>query len=250
MPSSLAKDLASNTSDASIKAATTFSQSVAASWSAGHGPCVLGAYLIGSLAHGGFSGRYSDVDMALIMDAADSTAINKVRLIANAVSPNFATRLSLFWTDRLFSVGRFPPLDRIDYLDHAVALVERVRIRPARPSLEEVRSYLRGTPFSEWAASVRRFSALDELTADDGKRYLRTLLYPARLVFSWMTGGVASNDDAVGFVSKQARIGLDIGLIECALACRHSGEDPLLLFTARKGLLQQLAACERLLATS
>jgi hypothetical protein len=34
---------------------------------------LLGAYLIGSLAHGGFSRRYSDIDMALVTEAGLSS---------------------------------------------------------------------------------------------------------------------------------------------------------------------------------
>ena len=57
-------------------------------------------------------------------------------------SPDLAPKLSLFWTDRSFTIGRFPPLDRLDYLDHAQPLIERERAAPPRPSLDEVRAYL------------------------------------------------------------------------------------------------------------
>jgi hypothetical protein len=48
--------------------------------------------------------------------------------------------------NRHFSLGRFPPLDRIDYIDHAVVLAERERVRPVRPTLEEIQHYLVGAP--------------------------------------------------------------------------------------------------------
>jgi hypothetical protein len=38
-------------------------------WQAALGTELLGAYLIGSLAHAGFSRRYSDVDTAVVMEA-------------------------------------------------------------------------------------------------------------------------------------------------------------------------------------
>ena len=38
-------------------------------------------------------------------------------------------------------------LDRIDYIDHTVALMERERVRPVRPTLEEMQRYLAGAPF-------------------------------------------------------------------------------------------------------
>ena len=60
-----------------------------------------------------------------------------------ARSADWGTKVSVFWADRNFSLGRFPPLDRIDYLDHAIALIERERLRPPRPTLDEIRRYLR-----------------------------------------------------------------------------------------------------------
>ncbi len=232
-------------------AAIAFARSAAASWSARNGDRLLGAYLIGSLAHGGFSRRYSDIDLALVVEDADALTIEQMRSDAGAVSSELAAKLSLFWTDRRFSTGRFPPLDRVDYLDHAVALRERERVLPVRPSLEEIRAYLRGAPFSGWAGSARHFAALDRLDAGESKRYLRTLLYPARLVFSWMTGGVASNDDAVAFLSHgDLPRGLDVASIERALDCRRSAGDPGTLFSARTVLAQQVAFCERLMALS
>jgi hypothetical protein len=87
---------------------------------------LLGAYLIGSLAHGGFSRRYSDIDMALVTEAGLSPqTLDHLRSKAAMLSANWGAKLSVFWTDRHFKLGRFPPLDRIDYIDHAVVLMER-----------------------------------------------------------------------------------------------------------------------------
>ena len=77
--------------------------------------------------------------------------LDRVRSNASAESADWGPKLSVFWADRRFSLGRFPPLDRIDYLDHAVALMERQRARPMRPSLEEVQRYLGDAPFTNWA---------------------------------------------------------------------------------------------------
>jgi predicted nucleotidyltransferase len=77
---------------------------------------LLGVYLIGSLAHGGFSRRYSDVDMALVTEAGLSPQIlDRVRNEAAALSAEWESKLSIFWADRHFSVGRFRPLDLMDY---------------------------------------------------------------------------------------------------------------------------------------
>ena len=208
---------------------------------------LLGAYLIGSLAHGGYNPRYSDIDMALTTAAGlVSTAIDEMRIAANEISPRLAPSLSLFWTDRHFVVGRFPLLDRLDYLDHAVVLIEHEHVQPPRPTLDEVRSYLRGAPFHNWAENARRFASCDVLDPKDHKSYLRALLYPARFIYSWIRGGVASNDEAVAFLPGRAPRGLDIDLITHALQCRHAESDPVALFSARKLLLTQVEACARL----
>src|SRR5450432_1723608 len=76
---------------------------------------LLGAYLIGSLAHAGFSRRYSDIDIALVTTAGLSVqALDRMRSEAVALSADWGPKVSVFWTDRHFALGRFPPLDRID----------------------------------------------------------------------------------------------------------------------------------------
>lgn len=230
-------------------AAIAFARSLAASW-ARDAAGVLGIYLIGSLAHGGFCRRYSDVDVALILDSRDTAAIEKMRSDAKAASSEFAAKLSLFWTDREFSTGRFPLLDRIDYLDHAVPIAERERVIPSRPSLDEVRTCLRGDPFSKWARAALHFAGLDALDPADNKHYLRCLLYPARFAFTWMTGRVASNDDAVTFLSGwPPSRELNIAPMEQALECRRSAGIPETLFAERTSLLQHVEFCERLIAS-
>jgi predicted nucleotidyltransferase len=205
---------------------------------------LAGIYLIGSLAHGGYSARYSDIDMALVTE--DPLAAGEIDLVnekAALHSAAFAERLSLFWADENFSAGRFPPLDRIDYLDHGVPLLERRRAMPVRPVLPEVQSYLGAEPLQNWSRQAMRFSSLEELTAEDHKGYLRTLLYPARFLYSWETGKVASNDDAVAYVERRNLIGSDIDIVVRTLRCRNDGTDPALLFLERQKLRRLLSIC-------
>lgn len=227
--------------------AREFACTLCAQWQSALGGGVLGIYCIGSLAHGGFSRRYSDIDLAIILqEPIAPAAVDALRTGAAKVSAELAAKLSIFWTDRSFAVGRFPVLDRIDYLDHAVALMERERVTPQRPSLAEVRAYLAGPPFGNWRNEVARFAASDALDPKDRKSYLRALLYPARLFYSWTTGRMASNDDAVTFLTGCAPLDFDTALIEQALACRRAGDDPDGLFSARAALLRQVTVCERL----
>jgi hypothetical protein len=213
------------------------------------GADLLGAYLMGSLAHAGFSRRYSDIDIALVtMAGLSAQTLDRLRSDAVTLSADWGPKVSVFWTDRQFSLGRFPPLDRLDYLDHAVALVERECVRPARPTLEEIHHYLRGAPFASWAARARSFAAAETLEPKDHKAYLRTLLYPGRFCYSWMTGLMGSNDDAVAFLKESHAAGLDVSSLECALQCRQSAADPDTLFPARKVLPPQIDACVALIS--
>jgi hypothetical protein len=230
-------------------AAIDFSRRLVPHWQKALGAELLGAYLIGSLGHAGFNRRYSDIDIALVTTAGLSPqALDHLRRDALVLSADWGPKVSIFWADRHFSVGRFPPLDRIDYLDHAVALMERECERPARPTLEEIRNYLSGAPFENWAERARSFATAETLEPKDRKAYLRTLLYPARFCYSWLTGLIGSNDDAMAFLSKKDIAGLDIGVIECALQCRQNAADPDALFPARKVLPSQVDACAALLS--
>ena len=228
--------------------ALEFAHAMAAFWEEQLGPRLLGFYLIGSLAHGGFNRRYSDIDLALVAESGLSeTSLDRARAHGVSISPELASKLSLFWSDRRFSAGRFPPLDRVDYLDHAVALVERESVCPERPSVDDIRAYLRGAPFAIWAERAARFATLDRLEAEDHKPYLRALLYPARFVYSWSTGRMASVDDAVAYLDECRPAGLDIGLVARALRCRSRSADPDDLFGERKSLPGQVDACRRLI---
>ena len=221
-----------------------FVRHVAELWDEHLGERLAGIYLIGSLAHGGYSARYSDIDIVLIAtEGVDGGDIAHVAGKAAGKWPILASALSLFWADEGFSKGRFPPLDRIDYLDYGQPLLQRRRLLPQRPTLAEVRSYLSGEPFGKWSRQVARFIALDALAAADHKSFLRTLLYPARFLYSWETGGVASNEDAVAYVESRGLAGPDADLIARALRCREAGDDPLPLFPERQNLLRLVDVC-------
>jgi len=228
--------------------ATDFARRSAALWRQVLGYELLGVYAIGSLAHGGFSARYSDVDVAVITEnGITQPVLDRVKGEAASLSADWGPKLSLFWSDRNFTVGRFPPLDRIDYLDHAVALTERERVRPARPSLDEVRRYLGSAPFDAWAEQAGRFAAAEALGPKDRKAYLRTQLYPARFCFSWITGRMGSNDQAVAFLTAAPPARLDTGLLARVLQCRQADADPDALFAERALLPAQVEACVALM---
>jgi hypothetical protein len=238
--------------DAAVAAkAVDLVRAVAPRWQAALGDELLGIYLLGSLAHGGFSRRYSDIDVALITESGVSAqALEQLRAQAAQVAPGLAGKLSFFWTDRDFGIGRFPPLDRIDYLDQAVIVSEREHVSPPRPTLTDVRAYLTGIPFSNWMAAAETFAGADALAPKAHKSYLRALLYPARFFVSFMTARMVSNDDAVAYLDDNAPPGLDVGLVTRALACRRAAADPDALFPERVTLPRQVAACAAFVAES
>src|SRR5262245_45216772 len=70
-------------------------------WYESLGDRLLGVYLLGSLAHGGFSRRYSDVDVALI--SSDGLAPSELQGLTSQVATQFleiVQPVSIFWADR------------------------------------------------------------------------------------------------------------------------------------------------------
>ena len=125
-------------------------------------------------------------------------------------------------------------------LDEALAMVSLTDAEKTAIRYDE--------PFETWAGNATAFAALEKLEPDNHKPYLRAHLYPARLVYSWMTGRMASNDDAVAFVDRHRPDGLDVGLVSRALQCRSEARDPDILFADRTSLPRQVDACARLIA--
>jgi predicted nucleotidyltransferase len=243
--------MAAATDELAADEARDFARALSARWQDRLGAELLGIYLLGSLAHGGFSRRYSDIDIGVTSEAGlTPEQFDAMRGDGAALSPALASKVSIFWTDRTFAAGRFPPLDRIDYIDHGVTLFERERITSARPGLAEIRSYLCGKPFEGWAQGAAQFAALATLEPKSHKPYLRAQLYPARFVYSFMTGRMGSNDAAVAWLKDHPPLGLNIALIAQALDCRRAAADPVALFAARTALPRQVAACVALISES
>jgi len=87
-----------STTDTSAQAtAVDFARRIVPFWQAAVGSELLGVYLIGSLAHGGFSQRYSDIDMAVVTETGISPqTLDHVRSQAAATSANWGAKLSVF----------------------------------------------------------------------------------------------------------------------------------------------------------
>jgi hypothetical protein len=188
------------------------------------GSRLIAAYALGSLAHGGFSALVSDVDLGLILDdplrAKDHVTIRQVARFVKAGGSELDQRLSVFWGTPVTLPGRghggrFPPLDRLDLLDHGRLLTGRdVRSVVARPGGAELLvagaefalGYLgaEGTGLPDrlrgWARLRRRDGdALDEirtpsrLVARGPRRLTKIVLFPVRFLFTAQTGQVGTN---------------------------------------------------------
>jgi hypothetical protein len=218
-------------------------------WHEGLGDRLLGVYLLGSLAHGGFSRRYSDIDVALISN--DWLAPSELQGLTSQVAtqfPEIMQPVPIFWADANFSLGRFPPLDRIDYLDHGVPLFQARHVVPARPDLRDVRAYLSGEPLQKWSKEVNRLVNANELTTRDYKPYIRAALYGVRFIYSWKTGGVTSNDAAVAFVDEQGLFRPGMDLVRAALHVRQANDVPTSLFEQREMLRGVVDRCRDFIA--
>ena len=201
------------------------------------GERLIAAYSLGSLAHGGFSPLVSDVDLALILtDPLRSTDAMRVAAVAwslkKANGSALHDRLSVFWGTPSSLAGqvpggRFPPLDRLDLLEHGRLLWgEDARSGLAPPGRDEL--LVAGAIFAlEYLAGLvvrspheRAGKALGSLHRTRGVRRLTKLvLFPVRFLFTAETGQVATNSDAVAhYLAADASPGAE--LVAAALAWR------------------------------
>jgi predicted nucleotidyltransferase len=186
------------------------------------GERLVAAYALGSLAHGGFSRLVSDVDLALILaDPLRPTDSARVAAVARALKTKGSAlydRLSVFWGTPSSLVGRvpggrFPPLDRLDLLEHGRLLRgEDVRSGLVPPSRDEL--LVAGALFAlEYLAclvvgpshelstvsedAVKEIRRPELLLAQGIRRLTKLVLFPVRFLFTAETGRVGTNDEAV-----------------------------------------------------
>lgn len=215
------------------------------------GERLVGAYALGSLAHGGFSSLVSDVDLGLILaeplHASDADTIHQVGETLKAQGSALHERLSVFWgTPSTLggqqAGGRFPPLDRLDLIQHGLLIdgldTRRDLAQPSRVDVlvagaEFALDYLAGIRLSE-SYSGSPDSAQDDaaeqirrpelLLARGIRRATKLVLFPARFLYSAETGLVGTNLAAVDYylACDQAP---GAGLVAAALAWRTSPPD-------------------------
>jgi hypothetical protein len=214
------------------------------------GATLVDAYKLGSLAHGGFSAIYSDIDVGLLLNCAAEPP-EMTRWIADAknLDAEYGKKLSVFWGNPEHDWGRLPNLDRLDLLDHGVPLLNGHKPQFRRPTKQEIRDELLRSIERSWKPRLPELSRLTELTAENRKPYIRAILYAARLIYSWDNLAMDSNDHAVEYLHRIQPPGLDLKPIDMALACRQekcSADD---LFALHTDLIRQCESAIRFIST-
>lgn len=183
---------------------------------------LVDAYKLGSLAHGGFSNIYSDIDVGLLLSCTVPPP-EMAGWIADVKSldAEYGKKLSIFWGNPEFQWGRLPNLDRLDLLDHGVPLLNGHKPRFLRPNKREIRDELLGSIERSWKPRLPELSGLTELAPENRQPYIRAVLYAARLIYSWDNLAMDSNDRAVAYLHQVQPPGLDLEPIDMALACRQ-----------------------------
>jgi hypothetical protein len=186
------------------------------------GSSLAEGYKLGSLAHGGFSAIYSDIDVGLLLNCAEPPVeMAEAIVTAKALDAEYGNKLSIFWGNPDHSWGRLPVLDRLDLLDHGVPLLHGYKPDFRRPTKTEIHRALHESFERSYKSRLPELSSLSDLEPQQRKSYVRTVLYPARFIYTCDNLAVDSNDRAVEYLHQVRPPGLDLEPIDLALACRQ-----------------------------
>jgi predicted nucleotidyltransferase len=204
------------------------------------GESLVEAYKLGSLAHGGFSEIYSDIDVGLVLKCIEPPAqMSELIACAKLLDREYGRKLSVFWGNPEFAWGRLPVIDRLDLLDHGVPLLHGAKPSFRRPSKSEIHQEQLQSIDRSWKARLPELSRLISLEAKDRKPYIRAILYAARLIYTWDNLVVDSNDVAVQYLHEIQPRGLNLKPIDMALACRNDRSTAEAVFALRTDLNRQ-----------
>jgi hypothetical protein len=140
---------------------------------------------------------------------------------AKALDAEYGKKLSVFWGNPEYAWGRLPVIDRLDLLDHGLALLYGIKPNFRRPTKEEIHHEQLQSIEKSWKSRLPELSRLKKLEPKDRKPYLRAILYAARLIYTWDNLAVDSNDRAVEYLHQVQPSGLDLLSVDMALACRN-----------------------------
>jgi hypothetical protein len=195
------------------------------------GPRLISVYVIGSLAHGGFAGAVSDVDVAVLADRCDEGLPALISAVVQSsqdqLGPGLADRLSIFYGDwQSFgappAAARLRAIDRLDVMQHGVLMhgVDRRAHDGVRPTDDEL--------VAETAVFLRAWETQrqgpDELIAAGPRVLTKNVLFPVRFLYTHATGRAGANDHAVTWYRGDG--GPHAALAEAALGWRSAHVDP------------------------
>ena len=229
------------------------------------GERLLAAYALGSLAHGGYSPLVSDIDLGLVvadpLRRSDADTIQRVAEALKAGGSALHERLSVFWGTPSTLAGqevggRFPPLDRLDLIQHGRHLYgEDARESLPQPSRTDL--LVAGAEFAldflagagpmhghggQDACSFRpaaddavvQIRRPEVLVAQGVRRVTKLVLFPVRFLYSAETGLVGTNHAAADhYLAINQAPGA--ALVAAALFWRDHPPDP----TVATALLQR-----------
>ncbi|MEM9242751.1 MAG: hypothetical protein AAGA27_01675 [Pseudomonadota bacterium] len=178
-------------------------------------------FKLGSLGtHGDFS-LCSDVDIAIMLDnilESDADVMNTLWEKLKKSKYDYANRLSVFWSsyhthDFANGKGRFPALDRLDFIRHAVILSgEDRRYRLPEPTAEDLIIESAEFMLSYMLSEEKRIELTrnPQIILEKGSRYFtKFVLFPVRLIFTIdYPNTIGSNKDAVNHFNQSWKIAL------------------------------------------
>lgn len=171
---------------------------------------LVAAYLLGSLAYGGYAPAVSDIDLAIVLADTRETDADTIADTIGTLHgrSDLHHKLSIFWSSLPalrggHSDGRFPALDRLQLADHGVLLLgSAVAHQVARPSTDELL-----LDSARFAVDVL---ATDEVTAEfrrprrlltDPVWFTKAVLFPVRFLYTGTRAGgrAATNAEAIAW---------------------------------------------------
>ena len=198
----------------SIAAARAVADECARAYQDAFADRLAAAYLLGSLAYGGYAPTVSDIDLAVVLaDARGSDSDTITGTIETLRGQGgLYHKLSIFWSSlpalcNGHHDGRFPALDRLQLADHGVLLLGiAVSRQVARPSTDEL--------LLESARFAIDVLATDEMTAEfrrprrlliDPVWFTKAVLFPVRFLYTSMRAGgrAATNAEAIAWYLAQ-----------------------------------------------